>query len=209
MKTIIFDFDGTIADSFDEIIKMAYRLTGHPKLKDKAVLSKLRNSSLMHIAKQLGVSKYKLAYLFLKGRRLINKHMNKIKPYPGVGSALKELNSMGYDLHLLSSNNRSNIEKFLKVNSFSDYFSKVHTGIGLYGKTKKLKKILLADQIKPEDCLCIANEPADIKAAKANGIKCIAVSWGYNDQSQVLKANPLTVINKPSELVNVIKGWDK
>lgn len=209
MKTIIFDFDGTMADSFDAIIKIGYRLTKNEKLNDPDEIAKLRNSTLPEMARYLGISMYKLAYLFLVGRRQINKLIAEIEPYPDIKEVIKHFKAQGYDLDLLSSNNAQNIREFLINNDLNKYFSNVYSGIGLSGKTRALRNIMKTEKKHPDDIIYIANEPLDVEAAKNNKVKCIAAEWGYNNPENLREKHPFALAKHPKDLPGIIKEWDK
>lgn len=208
MKTVIFDFDGTIADSLEVVIAVAYHLTAHPRLADKVEIKLLREHQLIDIAEELKVPKYKWPYLLFKGRRLMGKRIGEIEPFPGIDETIKSLNKSGYNLLLVSSNSAENIALFLKNNKMGKYFSKTYGGVGLLGKTRALKRIMAKNKFSVGETIYIGDEPRDIEAARNNNMPCISVGWGYNAPDLLAKHSPFYLAKTPSEIVNAIRKWD-
>ena len=66
--TVIFDFDGTIADSLELVIEIFRTLVpGHDDASDEQIEA-LRNLSVRHIADTLGVPMWKVPFLVYRGR---------------------------------------------------------------------------------------------------------------------------------------------
>ena len=75
MRTIIFDFDGTIGDSLKVTIQIGHKLTGHSLLTKPEVIEKLRGLRLIDVARELGIKKYQWPFLLYRGRRLMTKYL--------------------------------------------------------------------------------------------------------------------------------------
>jgi phosphoglycolate phosphatase-like HAD superfamily hydrolase len=208
MKTVIFDFDGTIADSFGAVVKIAHHLTKHPRLKDPNEVNILREHSLADIAQEVKIPKYKWPYLLFRGRSLMEKQIKFIKPFPGVETSIKELSKSGYNLYLMSSNSEKNIKLFLQSHNMSNCFLKIYAGVGLLGKDQALRKILRKNNLNSNNCIYIGDEPRDIEAARANNMDCLSVSWGFNTANLLIKHDPFNLIDSPSDIVKAINNWN-
>ena len=115
IKLIIFDFDGTIADSRATFVKIANRLA--PKFGYQTVteseLAKLTNLSSKEIIQKANISKLKLPWILRKIRQEFSREVQSLSPIPEIYSSLVSLKKEGYELSILTSNARENVERFL------------------------------------------------------------------------------------------------
>lgn len=186
MKTLIFDFDGTIADSFETLLDIFEEITARPRRLTPKEIEDLRGKSLKEIIKYLRIRRWQIPRLVLQAKRHVSLRITGIKAFKGLPGALKQLHKSGYQMFILSTNSSDNIAKFLKTNSLDGYFVGIYGDIGLRSKSSALKKIIKKEKLSASQCLYIGDEVRDIEAAKKVGMKPIAVSWGFN-YPQVLK----------------------
>jgi len=110
MTVIIFDFDGTLADTLDAIVSITNRLSGEfgyqPASPEDVI--KLKNLSSREVIQQSGISLWKLPFLLRRVRAEFNNHIDELKPVPGIKEALSALKERGYNLGILTSNARQN-----------------------------------------------------------------------------------------------------
>lgn len=200
--TIIFDFDGTIADSFEVVLGIFYELTGKERFSD-AEIAEYRKLPLKKISKEVGVSFGQVPILLVKGRAMMVHRMRDVKPVPGMQDALKELQGMGWQLMVISSNSHQNVEEYLKVHKLEAYFDRVYGGVGLFGKSAALRKVIKQNKLDRNACYYVGDESRDIQAAHKTRIGCVAVSWGYNDVSLLRSEKPTAIAENPAGLVAI------
>jgi len=86
MTVIIFDFDGTLANTLDAIVSITNRLSGEfgyqPASPEEVI--KLKNLSSRKVIQQFGLSLWKLPFLLKRVRSEFNNHINELKPVPGI-----------------------------------------------------------------------------------------------------------------------------
>lgn len=202
--TIIFDFDGTIADSFKTMVEV-YNEIGQEfhlkKLTMKEALS-LRNFTPRQVVRALQISLFTLPLYLLRGRALFKKHADTIQPFPGMISVLQNLSS-SYSLGILTSNNKDSVETFLTNHKIRDLFDFVHSERNIFGKDKALGKVLKLNNLVKEDVLYVGDEVRDIEACKKAGIKIASVSWGLNTKKLLEKYSPDYLYSKPEELLKL------
>lgn len=207
MKTIILDFDGTIADSFKLSVNIAYQLTGHSALLNQDQIKELKNDSLVEVAKKLEVPKYMWPFLIYRGRRLMSKSLDKIKPFDGMPEVIAKLRKKGYRFFIVSTNSNGNIKKFLKIHGMQGNFSKIYGSVGLFGKTAALRKILKVNKLLASQVIYVGDEVRDIEAAGSIGIQTVAVTWGYNDAQKLKEAKPKAIVRTRPELLKELEVW--
>ncbi len=204
MKTIIFDFDGTIADSFSLVLEIAHDLTKHPRLLDKKEIHRLKDLQLIDVAKELNIPKYKWPYLVFKGRKLMLKRIDEIKPFNGIQDLFQEIKNKDYQIYIMSSNSEKNIDMFLRKYNLKKYINKTYGSVGILNKARNLNKIISRNNLDRSKVYYIGDEPRDIEASKKVNIRIISVSWGFNSKEMLKAHSPDYIVNKPQEILTII-----
>lgn len=207
MPTVVFDFDGTIADTLSVVIKIANKFADHYGYKKIPLsdLPKLREKKPSAVLKHLGISIFKLPIVVRKIRFEMNKEIVHLKTAVDLRDTLVDLREKGCVLGILTTNSRENVTEFLKNNDLQ-LFDFVYSGRAVFGKSRLLKKLMKDKTIPHADPIYIGDEIRDVEAAKKAGIKVIGVTWGYNTKTALLTSHPDHVVDKPEELKSIILG---
>lgn len=205
MHTVVFDFDGTIADTLSVVIKISNKFAEHYGYKKIPLsdLPKLREKRPSAILRHLGISIFKLPIVVRKIRFEMNKEIVRLKTSADLKNTLLVLKKEGCILGILTTNSRENVTEFLKNNDLQ-LFDFIYSGRAVFGKGRLLKKLMNEKTIPHEDPIYVGDEIRDIEAAKKAGIKVVGVAWGYNTKNALLKAKPDHVIETPEELPSII-----
>ena len=210
IKYVIFDFDGTIADtlpfSFQKFLEMA-KLLQIDNLNDKQIINEIRSKSYQELLS----GSFKKAWLklpfvvnMIKNMQVeLEKEMDKIKLFPGIKKFLFDLKKEGYKLVIISSNRKENIDKFIKFNKLN-VFDFVHGKTDLFGKAGYLKKFLKDFNLKKSEVIYIGDEIRDVEACHKVGIKMIGVSWGLHTMEALKKNGADYIVNKPIDILKII-----
>ena len=204
MAAIIFDFDGTIADTFHYVSDFLAGSAGIASLTDKD-RQKLRALSMLAMARQLGHPWWKLPNLFFKGRLRMGEAIEHIQPFTGMPEVIHKLHAEGHELFILSSNNVHNVRTFLKRHGLRTYFLEIYGGVGLFGKAPALRRLIKEHQLDLRACLYIGDELRDVEAAQSLKLRVIAVSWGFAKLSDLQDARPTKLATEPAELLALIE----
>ena len=201
-RTIIFDFDGTIADTLDAVVRIVNDHSeqfGYRKV-TKQDIPYLQGKKPREILSHLGISIFKLPSWVKKIHLEINKEITNMTPTVNVSPLLFEM-SKDKDVHLgiLTSNTEENVRQFLVKNEL-DLFEFVRTGKSVFGKSHIINKIIQQLHLNQDDVFYVCDEVRDIEAARKSGIKSVAVTWGYNTQDALTKENPDFLATTPDEL---------
>lgn len=208
LKVIVFDFDGTIADTLDPIVNIVNRLAvefGY-KLASQEDVAQLQNLTSIEIIKQSGISIFKVPFFIKKLRAELKKEIPYTKPILGMKETLIELKKHGYQLAILTSNSKENVMEFSNSNGLQEVFDFIYTGAKLFGKNKVINKFLKQENFSPEEFIYVGDETRDIEAAKKSQVRVIAVSWGFNSKEILAEQNPDFLVQQPEELLEVIKS---
>ena len=204
-KMVIFDFDGTIADTIEAWFSTLNSLSSkfnYSKI-DKSEIEALKNKGVKEILREKRIPLWKLGFLLRKARLIIEQKMKYVNPMKGIPKIIETAKSKGYLIAIITSNSKKNVETFLSRNSIKgvDY---IEGGGGLFSKHAKILKLLRTFSISPAHAFYIGDEVRDIEAARKAGVKAIAVTWGFNSSAILLKSKPDHLINNPQELIKLI-----
>lgn len=204
MAVFIFDFDGTIVDSrayFIEFIAKEAKLYPLPP----GTEAQLQGLSLKAVARQLGISWYKLPNLYFKGRKLMDRVILNLTPFKGMPELIKKLHAEGHELFIVSSNSVKNIRTFLKKHDLREQFLEIYGGVEVFGKASMLHRLLRENKINLKDCVSIGDELRDLEAAQSIGMKAVSVTWGFSSEVDLAKLKPYALVNTPAELLSVLE----
>ena len=200
---IIFDFDGTLADSFPVAMDIFYALTKVERLAHPDV-TRLRDMTLLQVAKELRIPMYKVPFLLLGGRGAMHGRMHEIELIPGIDRLIRKLHRR-HTLFVLSSNSSANIELLLRAHGLENCFSAIYGDVSLLGKTQKLRRIIRQQKLDKKHIWLVGDEARDIDAAHRVGVKAAAVSWGYNSIGALKRHQPEALVFTVEELEKCLK----
>lgn len=204
-KSLIFDFDGTIADTLDESLRIYNDLAGQYNLLpvNQDDVADLRHMSLGRLFTHLGISKHRAPKLLYQGTRMLKSRIASLPLIQGMADTLPVLRNKAQHFGILTSNSVDNVGLFLESHGLDNLFTFVSSTSKLSGKARHLKSIQKSYQIAPEQMLYIGDEIRDIRAAKKAGVDMAAVSWGFNSQESLGNEAPDFLLTQPSELVSL------
>lgn len=209
--TVVFDFDGTIADTLETLLQIVNELAdsfGYPKATPEQVEVYQKLSS-RQILKQSGISYLQLPILIWKAQRLLSERMTTLQPFAEMERSLDELKAAGYQLGILTSNSQKNVELFLRTHDLSDRFDFIYSGLTVFGKERLFHQLLRQEAIDRDRLIYVGDETRDIEAAHRVGVKSIAVGWGFNAREALAKYNPDAEIDAPRELLSAVRSLSR
>jgi phosphoglycolate phosphatase len=201
-KYIIFDFDGTIANTLETGVdiynKIAHEYGCKQLQKERSKI--LQSKKTYDLMVELEISLLKLPFLLLRLRHEFFTEMKNVKPFSGIVESLNKLKERGFQLGVVTSNSRKNVELFFEAHSIQHLFSTIYTSKHIFGKDKVITRYMKKYDIEKESALYVGDETRDIEAAKKVGIPVIAVSWGFNSKELLELYKPNAIIDTPASL---------
>lgn len=187
-KVIIFDFDGTIANTFGTTIHV---------FKKRFVAKRLLNS--------FGIKWWQVPVISNYIKRVMRGQLQEAAVFSGMEGALSGLRKAGHRLWIVSSNSQQGIEAFLEHHNLSAYFEGLLADQGVFKKARTLKRVARKCGVEPKRCVYVGDEVRDMQAAQAAGTQFLGVAWG-NDSHQTLQAaGAKVVVDHPKQLVEVLQ----
>ncbi len=183
-KAVIFDFDGTLADTLDLAIQFGNENQGRFSTRG---ISKddFRNFSMREALKHIELPLYKLPRFALELKEYIRTHLLQVKLFPGITDLIPKLKSSGRNIYIMSSNSEENISAVLKRYELLENFSGIYSDSSIFGKHRVLKRMLSQCDIDHESTLYVGDEVRDFEACKRMGVEMVAVSWGWDNDSRL------------------------
>lgn len=211
VKAIIFDFDGTIANTLPYTFKKIIDLSKKLKIQkdQKEIIKIIQESNPKELREKFRISWFRIPLIIWEIRqaqKLLYQEIDRIKPFPGIKTLIKKLYQEDFQLFIYSSNLKNNISYFLKNHLLASYFKKIYVGQNLLGKDKDLLKILKENQIKKDQVVYIGDEIRDVLACQKAGIKIIGVAWGFAGEKVLKKTKADFVVKKPEEIYFLLKN---
>lgn len=204
-RCVIFDFDGTLANTLPETLLILNQLAdtyGFRKLSEVDLL-KVKTMSLAQFIRFLGIPAWSVPKLLTNGKRMLTERLDAIDPFPDIPEVLTELKASTQHLGILTSNSAANVEHFLKSHNM-EHFEFVSSAKKLLGKAKYLKAIMKTFSLKHDEVLYVGDEIRDIEAAHAVEMPVVGVTWGFNTAGALEGAMPDFLINSPRELLDIV-----
>lgn len=197
---ILFDFDGTIADTISaglEIINSHAEKYGYKRL-DGDINT---HFSALQLVKLAEVKLWKLPYLIYQLKKKLSEKSDELKVLPEAPALIKKLSEEGYELGILTSNSLKTVKAFLKKYELDSFFSFLRTDVSLFGKKKALAK---AKKVINKKIIYIGDELRDIEACKKNDIPIVSIPWGLNSFESLEEHNPGLVAKTADEAYNLL-----
>ncbi len=204
-KTVIFDFDGTLADTFAVLIEITNELApefGYRPV-DEQQIAQLQGLSSREIVKMAGICRWQIPFLLLRFKKDFRQKTNQVKLFPQITHMLRTLKYAGYKIGIISSNSVENIETVLDRYQIKNLFSFVYS-CSIFGKSRAINSALLANYINIAEAIYVGDEIRDIDAARRSKIPVIAVTWGFNSVEILTKRRPDYLVNKPQEIIKLL-----
>jgi phosphoglycolate phosphatase len=200
----IFDLDGTLADSFPWFLRTINDVAdrfGFRRVKDEDI-EKLRHASSREILSHLEVPLWKLPAIARHARRLKAEAASEISLFAGVEAMLQTLADNGVQLALVTSDSEANARE--KLGDAATLFSHFDCAASLFGKPAKFRRVIRRAGVGPAQVIAIGDEVRDIEAARAVGIACGAVCWGYAAPAALRTLGPDHVFEQMDEIADVV-----
>jgi phosphoglycolate phosphatase len=201
-KLVIFDFDGTLADSLPWLLDAFDQVADRYRFKrlERGEIDELRHFGARHLLAHHRVPTWKLPLIMRHLRSLMRRDIATIRPIPGVEEALRALAAKGIELGLLTSNSRENVTRVLGPET-SALFRYWECGSSLFGKTARLRKLLRVTRYARDEVIFLGDEIRDAEAARGALIPFGAVAWGFTHLSSLATYDVAETFVDAKELV--------
>jgi phosphoglycolate phosphatase len=204
-RAVLFDLDGTLTDPIVGIkrsVAYAAERVARPGPDDAALRAwvgpPLRDSFLRHLTDAALADAALAAYR----ERYVALGMYENEVYPGIPELLAALRASGVRLFVATSKIRTPTEGILAHFGLAPFFEAVGAPEPHHTAEKaeviaSLREIIGADW---EAAVMVGDTPYDVLGARANGLACISVSYGYGTREALEAAQPLAIADSVAAL---------
>ncbi len=205
VRVVLFDFDGTLANTFIDGLEILNELSGEFGFRrlEGDDIERARDMTTRQVMRFLNVPSRKLPTIAHRGITRLRSRIDRIQPFPEVPEMLQNLASMGLRLGIVTSNSEENVGVFLR-NHGIDGFQFIRSSSRLLGKARVIRQAMKEFQFSAGEAIFVGDETRDIEACRRAGMRCVAVTWGYNSQKTLFGQAPYRVVHTPEEIPPLI-----
>jgi phosphoglycolate phosphatase len=207
-KLVIFDFDGTLADTFPWFMRIINDVADRYRFKriEPHEVEMLRGMGATEIMAHLGVPRWKLPLIANHMRKRKAREIGETRLFDGVERMLTRLHSAGIKAAIVSSNSEANVRAILGP-ALADSIACFECGASVFGKAARFRKVLRRSGISPPDALCVGDEIRDLEAARRAGLACGAAGWGFTRPEALQARGPNVLSSSLDEIADsLIEG---
>lgn len=177
---VIFDFDGTLADSFPFFVKAQHALAqrhGFTAI-DEARVEDLRRLGTRELLQELKFPTWKVPIVAADFIRMM-RGAPPVPLFPGVGDVLRQLRERGARLAILTSNSVENVRRVLDA-ELMEAIELIDGGAHVLGKHRRIARMLKQAKTDASQAIYVGDQVSDGEAARRVGVAFGAVGWGYS-----------------------------
>lgn len=189
-RLVLFDFDGTLADTFPLFVQLLHPIAARFGFRapEAHELDHLRGLSTAAVLAACGVPRWKLPAIMRHAQALMAADVGRITLFDGVAPLLHTLTQQQVQLAVVSSNREDTVRAVLGE-SLCASISAFSCGVGLFGKSAKIRRVLARTRVLREHAAFVGDEQRDVAAARRAGVTAVAVTWGYASEQALSQAH--------------------
>ncbi len=203
MANLIFDFDGTLADTLPQARILFDNLKLRAPLTDDEI-ARWRGMTIINVLREVKIPIWKVPSLISTGRRDMKEIIKHVEMFDGIDAMLRDLKQRGHRLYVVSSNSVDNINDFMDRYQATDLFDHIYGDASFFAKYKNIRSVMQVNGLEQNQSVYIGDETRDIEAARKVGIPCVSVTWGFNAKSILLEHKPNFIVDTPAELQRLL-----
>lgn len=211
VKLVIFDWDGTLFDSIDNIchsMLQAGRLANAPvRVKDdiKNIIGLSLDKAIDTVWPELTAIKQNAIIEYYKTIYVASDQTPPLA-YPGVIDVLNKLKDSGIKMAVATGKSRRGLERVISLTNTNHYFVASRCADEALSKPHPLmlEQILAELNILPEHAIMIGDTEYDLNMATNAGMKSIGVTYGAHHEERLRACQPHAIINDFNQLSNIL-----
>ena len=215
-KLVIFDLDGTLCDTLDDLtyyVNDACEKFGFPKCDKKTVRTHVCYPSLEFFSRCLRITdldeQTKKRYHDYYGEQYRLSGSPRTSLFPGMEQTLYKLKEKGFKLAILTNKTQDQTDeiynKYVKHIGF-DKVVGLRDGVVAKPDPTEIYNLMKEFDSNKENTYFIGDGDTDVLAALNAGVNLIAVTYGYRDKDVLEKLGAKVFANNPSEVCGLILG---
>ena len=208
MKAVLFDLDGTLLNTLDDLadaVNATLSYFGCPQRTVEEVRQFVGNGAerLIRLALPGKTDDPDVQAVLAYFKDYYAAHAQiKTRPYDGILRALEEVKKE-YPVAIVS-NKPDNAVKILCRQYFGDVYA-IGQSSALPRKPAPDMVYQAMETIGAESCIYVGDSEVDVLTAKNAGVPCLCVLWGFRDKQTLVEAGAAHFCGKPADLLKDLK----
>jgi phosphoglycolate phosphatase len=209
MALILFDYDGVLADTLDDLIQSGQEACSQLGVNHLVTKDDLNNLELMSFS-SYGRACEVPEHLVDEFVKICLSYFAEMKSppaiFPGLSSVIRQL-SVDHEIAVVTTNSSQNVNAFLARHGLDGL---IHAVYGVDSPGSKVQKIAMArdrllENREQEPVFMVGDSLSDVLAAKEASVTSIAVTWGHQSLENLLRGHPHYVVSSPQDLIGMIE----
>jgi phosphoglycolate phosphatase len=202
---IIFDFDGVLADTLDDMLHYAQQVCEQlgvacqPTQKD---LDALDHMSFDELGRQLGVPERKISEFTRRNLQLFSSPQRPPKIFDGMRQVVAQL-AQTHKLGIVTGNISEAVWNFLHVYGLAEHVQIVLDADAEGTRAEKISRAAASLGQAGSLVYVIGDAVSDVRAARQACALSVAVTWGHQSRAKLEGARPDYVVGSPKELLQL------
>lgn len=210
-KSIIFDLDGTLVDSKNQIrtaLNQARRRFNFSELSSQRI-EELIGLPIDHFLEDLEISDEETNQLIVEFRTILQLIINDGNPlFPGVIEFVSYHRSNGHSIGIATSKPTFLAESVISNSELNGLIDVIQGTDGFPAKPDPTSILKAMNRLDTDRAIMIGDRVEDIRAANAAGIVSVGIAQSFHDTSTFIKAGARLAVNSFIELSNSKELYD-
>jgi phosphoglycolate phosphatase len=209
--TVIFDLDGTLLDTIDDLtgsLNHALKRHGFPERTAAEAKRFIGNgaSRLVELSIPGGLANPLFAACLSTFRDHYAENTQNTRPYPGIMELLSRLSERGFRLAIVSNKPDAAVKELSRTwfGALIDVAIGESDGIRRKPDPAMVDAALKQMHAEPSRCAYVGDSEVDVQTARNAGMPCIGVTWGYRDRDTLIQSGADVLVDTPGELADVL-----
>lgn len=215
MKTVLFDLDGTLISSHEDVwdcldaALRPFQPSLPPAMRaDNRLLAKTGAELLRMVYPEATLAECEGYVQRVHALYTQQCPLEKTYLYPGVADLLQSLNAAGYRMLIVTMKAEESARRILQVKGIRTFFDGVFSPDSFppdrLTKTEIFQRLKDTYHLSAENCITIGDSVSDVTAAHAAGLPAVAVTWGYTGAELLAECGAEAVAATVSDCARLI-----
>jgi phosphoglycolate phosphatase-like HAD superfamily hydrolase len=206
-KSLIFDFDGVLADTLDDMLRYARQICsemGYCRQPTQADLEALERMEFVEFGRQLQIPEEKVREFAQRSFELFARQPQPPGIFEGMRQAITQLSATS-KIGIVTGNASRVVQGFLEHHGLAETVDVMLTADEEGSRPEKVVKAARHLGEPGDKTYVIGDAVSDIRAARKAAVRSIAVTWGHQSREKLEQARPDYIVHTPEDLVQLLE----
>jgi len=215
IRAVVFDLDGTLLDTIDDIADSMNRTLSLFGLRTHAVAAYKRfvgNGVDVLVGRVLdgtgSTEKTTGAVKKMYLRTYAEWQRRKTRPYPGIVETVLRLKKQGIAVNVLSNkpdpDTNAVVDHYFPAGTFMHVVGQ-KPGYPVKPDPTSLNEIIAALALSRDEILYVGDTATDMATAANAGLESVGVLWGFRDETELRGSGAVHIVSRPAELLDLVE----